>query len=617
MVNYELFKKLLVLVITITGLLLAIPNIFSEEPVVQISIARSNDKLEDKLQKQVTNILNEANFSFRQKYKNNRLLIYFHDTEEQIRGADIIKAYLGSQYTVVPNLVSSIPDWLQNIGFHAMRLGLDLRGGVHFLLQVDMNTALKKLEDSYEEDIKIRLRKDQIHYINKQLISDYISEHSYGAMQIAFDNKNEKDKAYDLISKNFGQLEIKEYGDLELIVLLGKRLVDEKKKAFLQHNITILRNRVNEIGVSEPIIQREGEDRIIVQLPGIQDINRAKEILGATATLEFRMVEEDIKNNFSKTYKDQHGNSIILKNSSIVTGNSIVDATSGIDQHSNKPAVFISLDDLGAKKIEEITKNNIGKYMAVLFSETKTEKIILNGISQRNVSHIEEIISIAIIRDQLGKDFQITGLRSLREAHDLALLLRAGSLATPVEILEERTVGPTAGRVNILQGVRVSIISIIVVAIFMVARYKKFGLISVFALIINIILLISVLSMLQATLTLPGIAGIILTIGMAVDSNVLIYERIREELKIGVNPNKAIVIGFNRAFNTILDANITTLIAALALFTLGTGPIKGFAVTLSIGIGTSMFTSITLSRMLVDILINVLYSNKKMLKISI
>ncbi len=387
-----------------------------------------------------------------------------------------------------------------------------------------------------------------------------------------------------------------------LRLTLSEQEIEEKRDFALQQNLTTLRNRVNELGVAEPIIQRQGSDRIVVQLPGVQDTARAKEILGATATLEFRLVDEDHDPYQAEAtgriplgarlYRERSGQPILLQRRVMLTGESIVDAASGLDQQTGSPAVFVTLDSSGAKRFEDATKDNIGKLMAVVFIENKTETRQVEGQPQRVSVRVEEVINVATIRDRLGRRFQITGLDSTREARDLALLLRAGALAAPISIVEERTVGPSAGQENIDQGFRSAVVAFLLIMAFMAFYYRTFGLVSDLALIVNVILIVAALSMLQATLTLPGIAGIILTMGMAVDANVLIFERIREELKVGNSPQAAIHTGFNRAFSTILDANITTLIAAVVLFGFGTGPIKGFAVTLSIGIVTSMFTAI-------------------------
>ena len=479
-----------------------------------------------------------------------------------------------------------------------------------------MDATIKQVEDSYVDEIRAQLRTDKIQYSSVGRVGS-------GGVQVEFKDAAERDKAGQLLRKNLPGLEASEPGPLTLKFTLSEREIKEKRDFALQQNITTLRNRVNELGVAEPIIQQQGVDRIVVQLPGVQDTARAKEILGATATLEFRLADEENDWNQaaatgrapleSRLYKDRNGRPVLLKKRVMLTGDSIVDASSGIDQQNGGPTVFVSLDGKGAKRFEDATKDNIGKRMGVVFIENKTETKRVGDEMKKTTFTIEEVINVATIRDRLGRRFQITGLDSTREARDLALLLRAGALVSPIEIIEERTVGPSAGKENIAQGFRAAAISLLVIAGFMTWRYKNFGMIATAALAANVVLLIAALSMLQATLTLPGIAGIVLTMGMAVDANVLIYERIREELRNGNSPQAAIHAGFDRAFDTILDSNLTTLIAAIMLFGFGTGPIKGFAVTLSIGIVTSMFTAVTGSRALV----NLIYGGRKLQTLSV
>jgi preprotein translocase subunit SecD len=497
-----------------------------------------------------------------------------------------------------------------------MYLGLDLRGGVHFLMQVDMDATIKQVEDSYVEDVRAQLRAAKVLYTS-------VGRAANGGIRVEFKDGAERDKAAQVLHKQLPSLQQTESDPLSLKLTLGEPEIREKRDFALQQNITTLRNRVNELGVAEPIIQQQGNDRIVVQLPGVQDTARAKEILGATATLEFRLADEEndwtqaaatgrIPLN-SRLYKDREGRPVLLQKRVMLTGDSIVDAASGLDQQSGGPAVFVTLDGKGAKRFEDATKDNIGKRMGVVFIENKTETKRVDGELKKTAYTVEEVINLATIRDRLGRRFQITGLDSTREARDLALLLRAGALASPIEIIEERTVGPSAGKENIAQGFRAAMVSLLVIAAFMVGRYRWFGAIATAALAANVVLIVATLSMLQATLTLPGIAGIVLTMGMAVDANVLIYERIREELRNGNSPQAAIHAGFDRAFDTIIDSNLTTLIAAIMLFGFGTGPIKGFAVTLSIGILTSMFTAVTGSRALV----NFIYGGRKLQKLAV
>jgi preprotein translocase subunit SecD len=521
----------------------------------------------------------------------------------QLKAADILKQDLGRDYVVALNLAPSTPGLLQALGMQPMYLGLDLRGGVHFLMEVDMDAVLRLAEESYADEIRTLLRNAKMRYTT-------VARDTAGGVKISFQEVAERDRAKTVLADQLANLQTDEVDALDLRATLSEREIQEKRELALQQNLTTLRNRVNELGVAEPIIQRQGDNRIVVQLPGVQDTARAKEILGATATLEFRLVfeggdaaEAQASGKVpigARLYRERDGRPVLLQRRVMLTGDYIVDAASGLDQQSGGPAVFISLDGKGAKRFEDATKDNIGKLMAVVFIENKTETRQVNGEPQRVSFTVEEVINVATIRDRLGRRFQITGLDSTQEARNLALLLRAGSLAAPIEIIEERTVGPSAGRENVDQGFRSGLIAFVIILAFMTFYYRRFGFLSGVALVVNVALLIAALSMLQATLTLPGIAGIILTMGMAVDANVLIYERIREEIKLGNSPQAAIHAGFDRAFSTILDANLTTLIAAVVLFGLGTGPIKGFAVTLSLGILTSMFTAVWGTRALIN-----------------
>ena len=610
--QYPWWKYLLIGLVLLWGLIFALPNLFGEDPAVQISGARANIAIDAAFQSRVAALLDTDKLPHKRlERESDRLLIRFSDSEEQLKAADILKDRLGRDYIVALNLASSAPSFLRAMGLNPMYLGLDLRGGVHFLMQVDMDATVKQVEDSYVDEIRAQLRNEKVQYSS-------VGRVATGGVQVEFKDGAERDKAAQLLRKSLSNLQQDEAGPLSLKFALGEREIKEKRDFALQQNITTLRNRVNELGVAEPIIQQQGTDRIVVQLPGVQDTARAKEILGATATLEFRLADEENDWNQaaatgriplnSRLYKDRQGRPVLLQKRVMLTGDSIVDASSGLDSQSGGPTVFVTLDGKGAKRMEDATKDNVGKRMSVVFIENKTETKRVDGELKKSTYTVEEVINVATIRDRLGRRFQITGLDSTREARDLALLLRAGALVSPIEIIEERTVGPSAGKENIAQGFRAAAIALVVIAAFMTWRYKNFGLIATAALAANVVLLIAALSMLQATLTLPGIAGIVLTMGMAVDANVLIYERIREESRNGNSPQAAIHAGFDRAFDTILDSNLTTLIAAIMLFGFGTGPIKGFAVTLSIGILTSMFTAVTGSRALV----NLLYGGRKL-----
>lgn len=496
-----------------------------------------------------------------------------------------------------------------------MFLGLDLRGGVHFLLEVDMDSAINQALERYNSDIRSLLRKEKIRYLSVTRNKD--------AIEVKFRDRETIAQAQTALEKEFRDLVLRSAdNELTLSASLSDTARNEIRRFAIAQNTTTLRKRVDELGVAEPLVQQQGSDRIVVQLPGVQDTAQAKEILGATATLEFRLadVEHDVQKAAetrapigTRLYYQRSGQPILLKRRVIVTGDQIVDASSGIDQQNGSPAVYVTLDGVGAKKMGKLTQKNIGKPMAVVFIENKVETRIKNGEKVRQKKKIEEVINVATIRDAFSKRFQITGLDTTREAQNLALLLRAGALAAPVEIIEERTVGPSLGQDNIDRGFISVIAGLVLVLIFMGFYYKLFGVVADMALVVNIVLIVAVLSLLQATLTLPGIAGIVLTVGMAVDANVLIFERIREELRNGNAPQASIFSGYEKAFSTIMDANITTLIVAMILFGFGTGPIKGFAVTLSIGILTSMFTAILGTRMV----INKIYGNRRVTDLAI
>ncbi|MEN9848563.1 MAG: protein translocase subunit SecD, partial [Pseudomonadota bacterium] len=489
-------------------------------------------------------------------------------------------------------------------------------GGVHFLMQVDMETAIKQDEEQLVEDLRAVLREKKLHYKGLNRLADVA-----GGVRVSFADVATRDQARPIVAKDYPDLVIKDRDsadDFGLYLTFNEKNLVERRKKALEQNITTLRNRVNELGVAEPIIQQQGQDRIVVQLPGVQDTARAKEILGATATLEFRLVDgtpdqwQDAQRNNkipvnSRLYKQRDGSPILLKRSVIVTGDQINDAASALDQRSGRPSVSVVLDNKGAKRMNDITRENIQKPMSVVFIEYRLDKQIVDGKEVKTRKKVEEVINVATIQEQFGKNFQITGLTS-GEARNLSLLLRAGALKAPMEIIEERTIGPSLGKENIRQGFLSAILGFAVVMVFMVVRYSTFGMVANIALFTNMIVLISLLSMLQATLTLPGIAGIVLTMGMAVDANVLIYERIREEIHLGNSPQASIYAGFEKAFSTIADSNVTTLIAGVVLFSFGTGPIKGFAVTLSLGILSSMFTAIMVSRAV----INYKWGNKRL-----
>jgi preprotein translocase subunit SecD len=601
---FPLWKNLLLLGILAWAFVYALPNFFGEDPSVQISPVRTA-KVDESLKTQVEKLLSDKVFKPKSiELTEKRILVRFADTDTQLKAADALTGELGTNYTVALNLAPATPAWLRAIKAQPMYLGLDLRGGVHFMMQVDMEAAIKQAEERYAEDLRTMLRENKIRYKGV--------ERQQGVIRVQFDDSQSLGQAESVVKKELRGLLIEaDEASNQLIGKLSEVEIREVRKFAVQQNITTLRNRVNELGVAEPVIQQQGEDRIVVQLPGVQDTARAKEILGATATLEFRLVdtEHSVQSALdsrvpltSQLYRNRAGQPYLLQRKIIVTGDQVVDAASGIDQQAGSSAVYVTLNSVGAKRMADVSAVNIGKPMAVVFIENKTETKEVNGQKVTTKRKVEEVINVATIRDRLGKRFQITGLDNADEARNLALLLRAGALAAPVDIVEERTVGPSLGKENIDQGVRSFIIGFIAIAVVMLVYYKVFGLIANLTLLFNVALILAILSLLQATLTLPGIAGITLTIGMAVDANVLIYERIKEELRNGNSPQSAIYAGFERAFGTIFDSNITTLLAALMLFGIGSGPVKGFAVTLTIGILTSMFTAVMCTRMMVNFL---------------
>ncbi|MEF3074389.1 protein translocase subunit SecD [Methylobacter sp. Wu1] len=599
--RFPLWKNLLILIIFIIGLIYTLPNLYGEDPSVQVTSTR-DVKLDQQQAGQIESAVKAAGLAPKTiEYKDGSFLIRFNNTDDQLKAADLLREQMGSNYTVALNLAPRTPEWLQSLGGKAMYLGLDLRGGVHFLLEVDMDAAVKQAEERYTEDVRLALRGAKMHYQSVSKDNGYI--------KVKLKSADEKTAVLALLKKDFRALNLTEPDAQDEIWLkLSEVEIREIKKFAVSQNMTTLRNRVNELGVAEPVIQQQGENRIVVQLPGVQDTARAKEILGTTATLEYRLVdvEHDVQKAVqgqvpvsSRLYYDKNGAPILLDRRIIVTGDQIVDAQSGMDQ-DGRPMVSITLNGVGATKMGKVTQASIGKPMAVVFIEYKVNTKTVNGEKVHHKEKVEQVISVATIRDAFSKRFQTTGLDSPQEARNLALLLRAGALAAPVDIVEERTVGPSLGQENIGKGINSNVYGFMAVAFFMIVYYRVFGLFSIVALGVNVLLLVAVLSMLQATLTLPGMAGIALTVGMAIDANVLINERIREELRLGMTPGAAIYAGYERAFATILDSNITTLIAGIALFTLGSGPIRGFALVLCIGILTSMFSAVVVSRSLVN-----------------
>jgi preprotein translocase subunit SecD len=616
--QYPLWKYLLIAAVMLVGLFFALPNLYGNNPAVQVKADR-DAPVDEILEGRVVDGLKSKGLGpLRVERDGRNLMLRFADENIQLQAQDQIARDLGPQYVVALNLAPATPAWLSDLGALPMYLGLDLRGGVHFLLEVDMDGAVRQAEQRYAADLRQMLREEKIRYAG-------ISRQDNGGVLLGFRDNDSRLQAYDLIRRELPELVVTERDEgnrAELLVKMNERAIAEVMRFALQQNITTLRNRVNELGVAEPVIQQQGANRIVVQLPGVQDTAKAKEILGATATLEFRMVdtEHSVQDAVAgrvpataRLYRESDGSPVLLKRNVMLSGDYITDASSGIDQQSGQPAVFITLDGKGASLFSKRTRDQIGRPMATVFIENKSETVVVDGQEVKKSTTEETVINIATIRDQLGKRFQITGLDTTEEARDLALLLRAGALAAPMEIIEERTVGPSLGQENIEQGFRSVIIGFILVLVFMAAYYRVFGLVADLALGFNLVMIVAVLSMLQATLTLPGIAGIVLTTGMAVDANVLIFERIREEIRNGNTPQASIEAGYQKAFSTIADANITTLIAAIVLFGFGTGPIKGFAITLSIGIATSMFTAIMGTRAV----INLYYGGRRVKKLQI
>ena len=616
--RYPLWKYLLVVVVLVVGGLFALPNLFGEDPSVTVTTAEGELPSEE-TQSDVLAFLEEQGLQPESaEVLEGQWVLRYPATEQQMRASDFISAELGADYTVAQALMPATPQWLRALGAEPMFLGLDLRGGVHFLLQVDIDAMVADAMEDHEQDMRTLFREEQLRFSHLELVDG-------DTLRIAFPDAELRDRALSALEDQVDGLvyETAEVeGDPGITGALDEEERREMRDLAVQQNITTLRNRVDELGIAEPVIQRQGADRIVVQLPGIQDPARAKEILGATATLEFRFVDhsdfpftgdpDDIPPG-SELYDQRDGGQVLLERERIVSGDRIIDASSGFDQETGSPEVNVRLSGTGGRMMNRATRDRVGDHMAVLFQERVSETQIVDGEPERVVREVEEVISVARIREALGSRFRITGLDSSQEASDLALLLRSGALAAPIDIVEERTVGPTLGAENVERGFTAVVVGFLLVIAFMAIYYRTFGLVANLALLSNLIIIVAVLSMLQATLTLPGIAGIVLTVGMAVDANVLIFQRIREELKAGTPIQTAIDSGYGKALSTIADANITTLIAAVVLFLFGTGPVQGFAVTLAIGLATSMFTAIMGTRAV----INLIYGGRKVSELKI
>ena len=613
--HYSGWKNALIASFLLLSALYALPNIYGSDLAIQISQAGDASISEQDLVKVETVLTSNAVDYKSIGLADNRILIRFEDSQSQLSTKTLLKTSLTRNYVVALNLAPSVPQWLSDLGGRAMSLGLDLRGGVHFLLEVDMEAVVAMSIDRYYNELRPLLREDRL----------YTSIRKEGnSLLVTFKSEESKQQGKRLIKDELLDLKIVEgsESELQLSLEITPAAIKVSKSSALQQNITTLRNRVNELGVAEPIIQQQGSERIVVQLPGVQDTARAKEILGAVATIEFRLVDE--KNDpqlavnsgkvpvGSKLYYFKSGRPLLLKSSVIATGENITGASSGIDQN-NAPMVNIQLDNAGGRSMLETTKEFLNHRMAVVYIENKVETIVENGEMVKIRTKTQDVINAATIQGTFSNRFQVTGMESARAARNLALLLRAGSLSAPIEIIEERTIGPSLGADNIAKGFLSVLVGFALVLVFMAWRYRVFGLVANVALTLNLVTIVAVLSLIQATLTLPGIAGIVLTVGMAVDANVLIFERIKEELKSTRNIQKAISAGYEKALLTIADANITTLIASIVLFSFGTGAIKGFAITLSIGIITSMFTAIVVSRAI----INLTYGGKNVEELAI
>jgi len=613
--KYPLWKSLMVLFIVAIGALYALPNLYPEDPAVQVSGLRGVEANAATLDSIKERLAGEQISYSSIALEKGQVLVRFGGTEEQLKARDLLDDSMGDKYSVALNLTPAIPEWLGSIGGTPMKLGLDLSGGVSFLMEVNMNEAINKAIDGIVGDFRNDLRGEKIRYRSVKRSGD--------GVDVVFRNAEDLDRAESFLKKRYRDFLFVENEDtLTLTATMTEQKLKETREYALQQNITIIRNRVNELGVAEPLVQRQGQKHIVIELPGVQDTAKAKEILNATATIEFRMVDQegDLGNALngrvpasSQLLYERDGKPVLLKKRIMLTGDHIVDANSGFDEYS-RPQVNITLDSPGGSKFSNATKNAIGKPMATVFIEYKpTDRTDAEGNTV--FEKREEVISVATIQARLGKNFRITGAGSQTEAHNLALLLRAGALIAPIQIVEERTVGPTLGAENVQLGFQAIMMGFALVFIFMIVYYRAFGIVANLALGANLVLIVGVMSMLPggAALTLPGMAGIVLTVGMAVDANVLIFERIREEMRQGKSVQQSIHQGYDAAFSTIIDANITTLIAALILFAVGTGPIKGFAITLSIGIITSMFTAVVGTRTVV----NAIWGGKRLDKLSI
>lgn len=603
--TFPRWKYALLAIIIVVGLIYALPNIYGEDPAVQI-IGLQGKKVDAQLISDIRTTLHDSQIPFTGiEDHDNELLIRFVNTERQIESRDLLKGLLGDDYSVALNLAPATPAWLEMLGANPMKLGLDLRGGVRFVMEVDVASNIKRRLESIYTDLRNSFRSEKLHYTS-------LAMKSSNAMLAVFSNKEESNQAHSFLSKNYPNLILSQVADNQNAIQISMlpAEIDQVRNYTMEQTATTLRNRVNELGVSEALIQREGNNRIVVELPGIQDTARAKDILGKTATLDFLM--EDYESDViqavqgrvppgSKIFFAANGRPFLLKSRPILTGDAIVGASSQFDSREGRPIVAVTLGGGGTSLFRETTMNNIGRHMAVVYRETTMQDSVVDGKPISQPVTTERVISFATIQSALGNNFEISGLTQ-EEARDLALLLRAGSLPATISIVEEKVIGPSMGQENINKGITSVVVGFCLILAFMTAYYSLFGIIANAALFLNLILLMALMSLIGATLTLPGIAGIVLTLGMAVDANVLIFERIREELRRGIGPHASIQSGFEHAFATILDSNLTTLIVGIILYAIGTGPVKGFAVTLSLGILTSLFTAVTATRAMVELI---------------
>ncbi len=605
----------MLIVIAVIGFVYAIPNLYTENPVVQISAGTDEDT--ETIKNQVESILKNANMDYKSLVvERDGVEVVFSSTDSQLLARDVIKNSLGSDYTVALNLAPSTPDWLEAIHADPMKQGLDLRGGVHFLLEVDVESVISRRYEGIMKNIGQELREAGIRYSGIRYLSDK-------GIELRFrDSESMENALVELRQKISDVVFVKTKTQNSILGAISPTELNSIRQNTIEQTMSILRNRVNELGVGEAVVQQQGATRVAVDLPGIQDAARAKQILGGTATLEFHLVDQENDPFIAKQtgvvpVNDKlymmDGHPILLKRQVVLSGDSITSAVSSFDQQTASPSVQIQLGGGGESLFTKVTRENIGKRMAIVFVETKTTTQTINGEEKRITKKEERVISAPVIQNALGSNFQITGLTDSKEASNLALLLRAGALPAAIYPVEERTVGPTLGKENIRRGLISLEVGMGLILVLMLVYYHFFGLIADIALMLNLVFLCALLSIIDATLTLPGIAGIVLTVGMAVDANVLIYERIREELRNGLSPQAAIHAGYERAFSTILDANVTTLIVAIILFAVGTGPVRGFAVVLSLGLLTSMLTGITYTRALV----NWYYGGRNVKKLSI